>query len=925
MLLFFSCTAFGQQFGITGRLSDSLGRPLPNAAVQLTAVADSSLVSFALSDRKGNFRIRGLEYGIYLLEITFLGYRPYAQTVSPPENGGILDLRNISLEPASQELEGVTVQGKRLPMRIHNDTLEFNAGAFGTRPNAAVEDLLKKLPGVEVDADGTIRAQGEEVDRVTVDGEEFFGDDPKIASRNLPAAAVDNVQVFDKKSDKAMFTGVDDGQEQKTINLELKEGYRKSTFGSITAGGGTDERFAGNASINRFNQGQQLSFLGMANNTNEQGFSIGDYLSFTNGPQGRRGGGPGFRIQTREAGPGASAGSQGPPLNTGQAVNGMMTNWAGGVNFRDAFSNKLEVSGNYFADYLNHETDQSLERINYLPDGSYRFLQNGLQQNDHTGHRAGTVLDYRPDSSNSFRLNASFNYHQTHTSSDNDSRTLGTDNETASSSRQTNLAEGNNLALNADLLYRRRFGKPGRTLSANMTLGLGDSRREGELEALSEFQQSDLPPEMIRQDNSESAGSRLVGAGLSYTEPLNANVFLELNYELRQQLNDVSRNVWDITPQAPSYNELLSSEYESDYRYQRGGLNFQLNGNSYHITAGMNYQQSRLNGELLLRDTVISRDFQSFLPSLQFRYDFPGDRHLEFDYRTRLREPSIEELQPVTDNSDPLNLYKGNPDLRPAYMHQARLHFMTFDPSSLIHFFTFLDLNYMTDAISYSQTVNEQFVRTTQPVNAGEQVELRANANFGFPLSELNSRLGFSAGANSTRGTSLLNGAENRTRQQEISAGLRYNYRPGELLDLTLSGNISRQQNRFESGEDQLFINQRYQAQANCSFFENYGLEVNFGYLLYNSHPGEFNQEIPLLDVSLSRYVFKNKSGEIRLSVDNLLDKDLGVSQQAGANYIERSVTESLGRYAMLSFTYAINKQLNPANQRRGKMIHIGR
>lgn len=925
MLLSFS--AAGQRFGITGQVTDSLGKPLPNAAVQLRGLADSSTVSFGLSDRKGAFRIRDLERSPYLLEITFLGYAPHVQTIYPPESGRLLDLGNIPLQPAPEELESVTVQGRRLPMRINNDTLEFNAGAFKTRPNAAVEELLEKLPGVEVEEDGTIRAQGEKVERVTVDGEDFFGSDPKIATRNLPAEAVDNVQVFDKKSDKAMFTGIDDGEKEKTINLELREGYRKSTFGSITAGGGTDERFAGNASLNRFNQGQQLSILAMANNTNQQGFSIGDYLNFTGGPQGRRGGGKGFQVVTREAG---GPGSQGPPLNTGQAVSGMMTNWAGGVNFRDAFSNKLEVNGNYFVDYLDHETDQSLERINYLPDGSYRFLQNGLQQNDHTGHRANAILDYRPDSSNSFRVNSSFNYNQTHSGSENESQTLTADDEVAGSSRQSSLADGNSLNFNADLLYRHRFGKPGRTFSANMELGMGNNERDGSLEALNEFQGSGLPQEVIRQNSSQSTSSRLIGAGISYTEPLGTNTFLEFDYELRQQLGDVKRDVWDIAGQDLSsgqpgtqiYNESLSSDYESDYRYQRGGLNFQLNGNAYHLTAGLNYQQSRLGGDLILRDTTISRNFQSFLPALQFRYDFPGNKHLEFDYRTRLQEPTIEELQPVTDNSDPLNLYKGNPGLRPAYVQQARLHFMTFDPASMIHFFTFLNLNYITDAISWSQTVDEQFVRTTQPVNAGEQVELRGSANFGFPLSGISSRIGLSADASSTRGTSLLNGEENRTRQREISGELRYDYQFGDLLDLSLSGSISRQKNRFDSGQDQLFINQRYKAGANLSFLENYGLQLDFGYFMYNSDPGDFSQEIPLLDVSLSRYVFKDKRGEIRLSVDNLLDKDLGVTQQAGSNYIERSLTESLGRYALLSFTYAINKQLNPANRRRGPMIH---
>lgn len=921
IVLLLNYAAMGQQYDIRGQLADSVGSPLPHASVLLLNTADSSLISFTISNGGGVFELKNLRRTTYLLKITFMGYAPLIHSVYPPADEKLLDLGVIRMKPGSLELEGVIVEGAQLPMKINKDTIEFNADFFKTRKNASVEELLEKIPGVEVDEDGTIRAHGQEIKGIMVNGKEFFGSDPKIASRNLPAEAVDQVQVFDKKSDKATFTGIDDGQQEKTINLELKEGYRNSTFGKLTAGGGTDERFQANTSINHFKPGQQLSFLGMGNNTNEQGFSIGDYLNFTGGPQ-QRSGGRGPRFVARPAGEAKASGEL--PLNTGQSANGLMTNWAGGVNFYEAFSDKLELRGDYFLSYLDHTTDQSLERNSFLPEGNYDFLQNSRQQNNHTSHRANAIVDFRPDSANTLKLTTSFNYNKTEMDAESQSSTLAPEGTGGSSSRQSNVNLGNAMDFNAGLLYRHRFGKPGRTISANLMLDAGENQREGKLDASTEFPDSQLPAAHIRQEHSQVTDKQHYGAGLSYTEPLGGNKYLEANYEFREQLNDVNRDVWDLVDETSVYNEQLSSNYNSSYRYQRGGLNFRLAGGTYNLTAGLSLQQSRLNGELLLRDTSITRNYQSFLPSLEFRYDFPGNKHLEFSYRTLLTEPTIEQLQPVTDNSDPLNLYRGNPELQPAYMHRARLNYITFNPSSRTHFFGFLDVSYADDAISYTQTVDEQFVRTTQPMNVGEQLQIRGNAVFGFPLSGINSRLDLSAHLSREQGMSLLNGAENKTRQDEISGGLRYNYNYGELFDLRLSGNISSERNIYDTGEDQVFFNQRYKAESTLSFLKNFNLGLSFNYFLYNSQADNFSQDIPLLDLSISRYLLKNKSGEIKLSVDNLLNNDLGVVQQAGANYMERSVTQSLGRYFILSFTYTLNKQLDPSNGRKGSKIRIG-
>ncbi|MBK8291800.1 MAG: carboxypeptidase-like regulatory domain-containing protein [Flammeovirgaceae bacterium] len=293
-VVFISCLSFGQRFSITGIIADTLSSPLPSSTIMLLNSKDSTLVNFGVSDAKGNFEIKNVNKGDYLLKVTFVGYMPHTQRVTAPTGGSVLELGLIKMKPLTKELESVIVLGEKAPVTVKRDTIEFNAGSFKTNANATVEDLLKKLPGVEVETDGTVRAQGEEVQRVTVDGREFFGRDPKLATRNLPADAIDKVQVFNKKSDQAVFTGIDDGQSEKTINLELKEEKRNGAFGTMMGGVGTEDRFQARASINRFSKGQQLSFLGMGNNINEQGFSIDDYMNFSGGSQQMMSGG---RIQ----------------------------------------------------------------------------------------------------------------------------------------------------------------------------------------------------------------------------------------------------------------------------------------------------------------------------------------------------------------------------------------------------------------------------------------------------------------------------------------------------------------------------------------------------------------------------------------------------------------------------------------------------
>ncbi|MEX1239730.1 MAG: outer membrane beta-barrel family protein [Cyclobacteriaceae bacterium] len=912
LLIINASIATAQKFSVTGELADSLGNSLPGATVLLLSPRDSSLVNFSVADNHGRFVLKNIGDGQYLLKVTFLGYRPFAKLIAPAENSPVVDLGKIQLEPVSNDLEAIEIAAERPPVTVKKDTIEFNARSFKTKENAMVEDLLKKLPGLEVDNDGNVTAQGEQVKNVTVDGKKFFGNDPTLATRNLPAEAVDKVQVFDKQSDQATFTGIDDGEREKTINLELKAEKRNAIFGNMMAGAGPDDRLQARFSLNKFTRGRQLSLLGMGNNVNQSGFGMAEYMNFTGGAAKQMMSG-GARIQIN------SDNANGVPLNFGNRANGMMTTYAGGINLNQELSKRTEVNGSYFYNYLNHDRDQTTLRENFLESGNFTFNQNSIENNSNSNHRANVTLDHKIDSANTLRVTSNFSLNETDSEQHSTSENKRPDGSFASENERGYSSGEINTTLNSNLLYRHRFGKKGRSFSTNIQLRFNRNETRGILEAINTFYGENPMEQVLKQNNKQSTDYLSYGATVSYTEPLGKGKYLEANYNFRQNTNEVIRDVFNINNGEGIFDPVLSNRYNSDYQYHRGGINLRISKGDYNLVAGTSLQKTYLAGELELSGSATNRSFTNLLPSARFNYNFSNSRHLRFDYETSVREPDIRELQPVVDNSDPLNIYTGNPNLRPSYSQSWRLNFTSFNPVTFISFFAFSDVDYTSNAIVNAQSVDGRFVRTITPINISNSLSFNNNVNVGVPIRKIGSRLHLGGNFRKVNSIAVLNGEENDINQQTLGGNFQYNYEYKEIFDLTLSTRVDHRQTSYEFDQpDQKFFNQTYGLESNVGFLKKYSLNVNFDYLIYVSRSMDFDQRIPLLNLSVSRFLLKNRSGELKLGVINLLDKALNVEQTANINYLELVTTDSLGRYFMLSFTYALNKQLNPMAMRRG-------
>ncbi|MFY7901158.1 MAG: carboxypeptidase-like regulatory domain-containing protein, partial [Chitinophagaceae bacterium] len=414
--LFFSfvfIVGFAQNTGsIKGKLIDTVGKQsLKDASITVLDAQDSTLEVFGLSKEEGFFEIKNISFGNFIVQITFQGYQPIQKKITLLKENNLIDFGQLYMQLKSKTLDEVVVT--QSPIVIKKDTIEYNAGSFKTKPNAVVEDLLKKLPGVEVSKDGTIKAQGENVSRVLVDGKRFFGDDPKMATKNLPPDIIDKIQVYDAQSDQSAFSGFDDGTRTKTINITTKKDKRKGYFGKIMAGGGDQGRFESGLNLNRFNGNQQISIIAQANNVNRQAFSVQDILGAMN--VGGRGGGGGGR-----AGGGNAIGNTIQGLGAGNSSNGITTTVAGGINYKDVWSKKTEGYGSYFYNNLSIDNrSKSLTERFISGDSSIFTDQITNADNNNYNHRFNYNIEHQFDSSNSLILRPNFTYQET----DNESLT----------------------------------------------------------------------------------------------------------------------------------------------------------------------------------------------------------------------------------------------------------------------------------------------------------------------------------------------------------------------------------------------------------------------------------------------------------------------------------------------------------------------
>ena len=909
--------AAAQQGVVRGLLKDtSSSEALQNATVSVLHPRDSSVIAYSVANAKGQFEVTIPDTGSYRLVISHEGYRPVSRRIRITARVPLVNLGVIVMEKRSVTLEEVVVEGP--PIQIKKDTIEFNASAFKVKPNSTAEDMLKKLPGVQVDKDGSVKAQGEDIQKVYVDGKEFFGTDPKLATKNITSDMIESIQVYDDMSDQAKFTRVDDGSRQKTINIKLKKNRRKGYFGRATLGYGSGDRYDNSLSAFRFDNDRRISVLGAFNNVNKQGFSFSDVVTSMGGFA-RGGGGGGGR-----GGMGKVLSSIGSSANNSGITKTLST----GINYSDKWGSKVDVTGSYFFSRTNNTTQSASLTQSFFPNDSSTFMsEQAIANNINQNHRANMRIEYYLDSANSILYTPSVVLQH----SEGSSYTLDSTQASSPSSKYLaivgayqNSTVRDGVNLNNNLLYRRKFKRVGRTLTFGWNNTINNSNGHGSnLSPLTFFQASGgvdtVKTQNIENTQSTHGNNNLLSA--SYTEPLSNNSLLELNYAYTDNYNTSDRKAFNFDSVSAKYDNInlqQTNYFENSFRAHRGGLNFRQQTKKYNFQLGGGVQWSELSSRsvrgLTGKDTTLSQKALNFFPTANFNYNFNRTKHFRFSYRGRTNQPSVSQLQDVPDVSNPLQIRTGNPDLKQEFANTVNINYNSFNPASFKFISFNINLGNTSNKIVNSIDSLRKGVQIIRPVNLDGAMNGSAFVTLGFPLkgSLKGSNFNFNSSASYNRDVSQLYKQKNYTNTFVLTQTAGINLAIREELNLGLNASLAYNSVKYTGAtlltQDQQYYTQTYSSDISYTMFKSWILSTDFDYYINTGRTDGFNQAIPLWNASLAKQVFKKKNGEFRFSVRDILNQNRSITRTVADNYIQDSRNVVLQRYFLLTFAYNLNK-----------------
>jgi hypothetical protein len=903
ILQFIVLFSYAQTATVSGKIVDAANdTPLIGTHIFLKTTTNTQTT---ISDAAGAFQFDEVTNGTYQLEVSYIGYQSFSKQIQV--NGRALDLGKLSMKEGV-ELREVQVVEEVLPVIQLEDTMQFNAAAYKTLPDADASDLVEKMPTVVMD-NGTLQAQGENVKKVLVDGKPFFGNDPTAALKNLPAEVIDKVQIYDEQSEQAQFTGFDDGETSKTINIITKPSMRSGQFGKIYAGYGYDDKYQTGGNINIFNGDQRISVIGLSNNINVQNFATEDLLgvvgSSGEGRGGRRGG---------RGGPGRQQGVSTNDFLVSQQGGITATN-AFGINFSDKWGKKLDVAASYFFNQSDNTTEQLLSQQYFDVEGlNELYAEESLTESNNLNHRFTGLFDYTLNENNSFILRSNVTWQGNEGRENVFGQTLFNTN-ILNQTESDFAADLTALNMSNSLLWRHRFQKRGRTFSVNMTSGLAPKSGESYLLSDNVFQTiSSTLDQFSTLDNHQWN----VSTNVRYTEPISQQGQLMVEYQASYQQEESTKETFDFEESTQEYslfNENLSNVFSNDYFSQSLGGGYRFRSGDWRGTAGAKVQWAALLTEQTLPyNATTDNSFLNVLPMAMLSYRPSRMEDIRILYRTNTNLPSIEQLQNVVDNSNPLQLSVGNPNLVQANQHSLRGRYSKTNTEKSSVFFAMLSgtltENYIANSTYFSATdfdeTLEEDAQISVPVNLDGYYNIRSFMTYGFPISPLQSNLNIDFTANHTHTPGLIEEALNYANNSNVGVGLTLASNVSERLDFTLSSrsNFNMVNNTLQAASNTNFLNQRTSLKFNWIIGNGIIFRTDVTHDFYNGLSADFDQNYLLWNMSIGKKLFKDDRGEVSLVVFDLLKQNNALTRNVTEVYTEDVQTNVIQQYAMVNFKY---------------------
>lgn len=892
LLLFLCHPAYAQNYSVTGTITDIHNAPVKSAEIKIWE-RDSVISRTAASE--GFFSFKFLRPGFYFIRVTAAGFEDYLDSFRINDND--LYLGQIHVQPIIHMLNEVSIVEKVMTMVQKDDTLEYNSGAFKVNPDADASDLVRKMPGMLLDGK-LITSNGEKVIKVLVDGKPFFGTDPYASLKNLPADIIDKVQVYNEKSDQERFTGFSEENTSKTVNIVTKSGKHDGIFGKVYAGGGADNnndtKYGAGTTLNKFFGDRRITLTTQCNNVNEQNFTAGN--------------------------------------SNAMGSAGTATTAATGINYSDNWNKESDVAFSYSFSSMNNEIDRQLQKTYVLPaDSDQIYNESNPSTGHYYSHRINLRLDYEADTFNSFLWVPAISINRSNSTTLRDGNTFTTDTfgnlkKPINSIADSNKSNAVTYSLTNSILYRHKFHKKCRTVSATINTNNNSSDGSALHTAQNLYYASPSLNDTLRQLTKQQQNVWSLSGNVTYTEPIRKMGLLKLEYNIIYTPANSSKNANDYSRTINAYtlpDSQYSGAFYSHNTAHKIGASYLLHTSSSEFSIGLNYQLTTLADKQVAPYVyILHQGFQNLLPVATFHHKFSKIKNLQCNYSTSTHIPSVSQLQNVVNNTDPLHLYLGNPFLKQPYQHNLTIRYnstgksaknnfsMSFTGGYIQHYITSCTTTATHDTTIIQNIRMAAHSQLTTPANMDGYSNLNTDLSYGMPLTFIKCylNLGFNVGFTNIPGK--LNNVENdqHNTTSGIHASLSSNV--SENVDFTFSSkvNVISNTNSINQRLNNEFFSESSNAMLSVIFLKSLVFSTVVSYQNNSGLTEGYNQDYVLLNISIGKKIFKRHEGDIRLSSFNLLDEQTNIQHIVTDSYIQDTRNNMLRRYFLLVFTYKVSE-----------------